>query len=78
VKKYTVFSVVMEAATNKTEINNLAEFDDYSDAENYLAMVYQNNKMNTDIKDLFFDGKTVTLYNTSSGCYSQYKIKSNL
>ncbi len=74
-KKYGVYSIIMEAASENVQNNLLAEFETREDAENMLAQIYQKNKFSPDMRDVFFDGKVLNMFNTSANCYSNYRIR---
>ncbi|HPP87248.1 MAG TPA: hypothetical protein PLM75_05245 [bacterium] len=74
-KKYCVYSTIIQAASNNVETTLLAAFDNIDDAQIMLANLYEKNRFSADIRDAFFDGKVLTMFNTAANCYSNYKIK---
>ena len=73
-KKYNVISIISEISTENIQKQIIATYDSIDDATIFLEQIYMKNKFNSEIKDIFFDGKTLSMFNSSANCYSNYKI----
>jgi len=76
-KKFEVYCIISEVNTENIQKNLVGAFDAKDEAIAFLEQIYQKNKTNSDMRDVFYDGETVSMFNISANCYSNYKIKSN-
>jgi hypothetical protein len=74
-EKFVVISSIVDTRTCQSTNKKIAEFDKSDDAKEYLAQLYQKNRFNSDCNDIFFDGDKLSMTNTSTNTYSNYKIK---
>ena len=73
-KKFEIVCTILEASSSNSQKNSLGIFENKDDAAAKIAVIYQQNKFSPDIRDVFFDGKTLNMFNTSANCYSSYRI----
>ncbi len=73
-KKFEVISNTVETLSNNVSSAIVGTYDNYDEAIKIVETIYQQNKFNPDIKDVYFDGKTLNMYNTGAGCHSTYRI----
>ena len=74
-KKYILYSVISEINTSNIQKNIIGEFDDKDSAVAFMEQIYQKNKTNPDMRDVFYAGDSISMFNSSANCYSNYKLK---
>jgi hypothetical protein len=74
-KLYEIISSSVDTRSSASNRESLASFEFLEDAKDFLAQIYERNRFNSDIKDIYFDGTKLSLTNVSTGTYSNYCIK---
>ncbi|HPG30769.1 MAG TPA: hypothetical protein PKY81_09435 [bacterium] len=73
-KKYNVVSIISESSSENIQKNILAAFENIDEAFGFLDQIFVKNKYNPEMKDVYFDGKILTMFNSGANCYSSYKV----
>ena len=73
-KKYEVISTLVEASSSNVQKTSIGIFENQDEALTRIEAIYQRNKFSPEIRDVFFDGKTLNMFNTGANCYSSYRV----